>query len=159
MNIYIIAVGKLKEKFWRDASFEYEKRISAYCNLHIIELSDLDPSRCGKKIAAVKKEGYEILDAINKIKSRPHTILLDIAGKQKSSEELSSHIDTLAICGKSDIAFVIGGSFGVSSDVKAASNESISFGKITLPHNLARVVLLEQIYRAFKISRKEPYHK
>lgn len=93
------------------------------------------------------------------IPDRAHVILLDIKGKQRSSEQLSKHLDDLALSGKSDITFIIGGSDGVSIEVKARANETLSFGPLTLPHNLARVVLLEQIYRAYKISRGEPYHK
>ena len=106
--------------------------------------------------AARRREGAAILTAIG---DRAHVVLLAIEGKERSSEEFSRRLDDLALAGKSDIVFVIGGSDGVSDEVRARANETLSFGRITLPHNLARVVLLEQVYRACKISRGEPYHK
>lgn len=156
MNITIVAVGKLKEKFWTAACDEYLKRMRAYAKVEVRELADVDPGKAGGVQASLEKEGDAILAAIP---DRAHVILLDIKGKQRSSEQLSKHLDDLALSGKSDITFIIGGSDGVSIEVKARANETLSFGPLTLPHNLARVVLLEQIYRAYKISRGEPYHK
>ena len=156
MNITVIAVGKLKERFWADACGEYLKRLKAYARVTVRELADVDPARAGGEAAAIERESAAILGAIPE---RAHVILLAIDGTPRSSEGFSAHLDTLALNGKSDLCFIVGGSCGVDNRIRARANETLSFGKITLPHNLARVVLLEQIYRAFKISRGEPYHK
>lgn len=156
MKITVVAVGKLKERFWRDACAEYLKRLSGYAKAAVREVADVDPARAGGVDAARRKEGEAILGAIP---ASAHVILMAIDGKERSSEQFSRHLDELALRGASDIVFVIGGSDGVSDEVRARADETFSFGPITLPHNLARVVLLEQIYRAFKISRGEPYHK
>ncbi|ACV22958.1 23S rRNA (pseudouridine(1915)-N(3))-methyltransferase RlmH [Slackia heliotrinireducens] len=156
MKIEIIAVGKLKEKYWRDACDEYLKRLKGYAKVTVHEVPDLDPKKCGGDENALKQEGKSILEALPE---RSHVILLDIDGKEFSSDGIAARIDAIKLGGVSDITFVVGGSNGVSDSVKSAANERLSFGRITLPHNLARVVLLEQIYRAFKISRGEPYHK
>ncbi len=156
MNITVVAVGKLKERFWVDACAEYAKRLSAYAHVRIVEIPDVDPARAGGVERAREREGAGILAALP---DRTHVILLAIEGKQRTSVEFSQRLDDLALSGASDIAFVIGGSDGTSAEVRARADETLSFGKITLPHNLARVVLLEQVYRAFKISRGEPYHK
>ena len=147
MKYTVVCVGKLKERFWKDACAEYTKRLGAYAKVDIREVADIDPAKAGGVDAARDKEGAAILAALP---SRAHVILLAIEG---------SVADDLMLRGSSDIAFVIGGSDGVSDDVRARADEMLSFGRITLPHNLARVVLLEQIYRACKISRGEPYHK
>lgn len=146
LSISIFAVGKLKESFWKDACTEYLKRLGAYAKVSVKELPDSNKER----------EAQLILQSIPE-----HTpiLLLDIKGKEVSSEQLATKIDTYALNGESQLAFIIGGSDGVTAEVKQHATERISFGPITLPHNLARVVLLEQIYRAFKISRGEPYHK
>lgn len=156
MRYAVVAVGKLKEKFWVQACAEYVKRLGAYAKVEMREVADIDPARAGGVEASRAREGQEILVAIP---ARSHVILLAIDGKQRSSEQFSAHLDELALRGKSDLSFVIGGSDGVSPEVRARANETFSFGPITLPHNLARVVLLEQLYRACKISRGEPYHK
>ena len=156
MRYAVVAVGKLKEKFWVQACAEYVKRLGAYAKVEMREVADIDPARAGGVEASRAREGQEILAAIP---ARSHVILLAIDGKQHSSEQFSAHLDELALRGKSDLTFVIGGSDGVSPEVRARANETFSFGPITLPHNLARVVLLEQLYRACKISRGEPYHK
>ena len=156
MNITVVAIGKLKERFWKEACDEYLKRLKGYAQVKVVELADVDPARAGGIDAARNKEGEAILAAIPQ---RSHVLLLAIEGKERSSVELSQRIDDLALRGSSDLCFVIGGSDGVSKDVYARADELLSFGRITLPHNLARVVLLEQVYRAFKISRGEPYHK
>lgn len=156
MRYTVVAVGKLKERFWRDACAEYTKRLGAYGKVEIREVADIDPARAGGVEASRSRECEEILSAIPE---RSHVILLAIDGKQRSSEAFSEHLDELALRGKSDLTFVIGGSDGVSPDVRSRADETFSFGPITLPHNLARVVLLEQVYRACKISRGEPYHK
>ncbi len=156
MKYTVVAVGKLKERFWRDACAEYLKRLGAYAKVEVREVADIDPARAGGVDASRTKEGEAILAAVPE---RSHMILLAIEGRERTSEEFSEHLDELGLRGKSDISFVIGGSDGVSDAVRARADETLSFGRITMPHNLARVVLLEQIYRAAKISRGEPYHK
>ena len=122
----------------------------------VAEVADVDPARAGGVEAARSREGEAILGALP---AQAHVVLLAIDGVERSSKGLSARIDELVVRGKSDIAFVIGGSDGVSDAVRERADETLSFGPITLPHNLARVVLLEQLYRAQKISRGEPYHK
>ena len=156
MTITVIAVGKLKEKFWSAACDEYLKRLQAYARVQVKEIADADPGKSGGVEAALEKEGAAVLGAIPE---RSHVILMAIKGQEMSSEAFSSYIDELGIRGTGHITFVIGGSDGVSAAVRKRADKLISFGPVTLPHNLARVVLLEQIYRAFKISRGEPYHK
>ena len=151
ITIKIVCVGNLKEKFWKDACDEYKKRLQKHCNLKIVEVGEKNIYQLPEKI--VESEGKEILSNIGK-----YTILLDIKGKTLSSEEFASHLQKLAN-ETSEVTFVIGGSYGVSEQVKNAVNEKISFGKITYPHNLARVILLEQIYRAFMIGSGSKYHK
>ena len=156
MKIRIIAVGKLKEKFWKDAVQEYVKRTSAYAKLEIVEVPDRDPAKCGGEAAAMQAEGADILKAIP---DGARTVLLAIDGKQYSSEAFAAKLQEKMTAGTSSFCFIIGGSCGVDAAVKNAVDAKISFGAITLPHNLARVVLVEQLYRAFKIMRGEPYHK
>lgn len=156
VKITVVAVGKLKERFWADACAEYVKRLSAYASIKMVEIPDRDPAKTGGEEAGRALEGKAVLAAIPE---RSHVVLLDIGGKERSSEEIASHLNDLMLRGESSITFVIGGSCGVSSEVRARADERLSFGRITLPHNLARVVLLEQVYRAFKIMRGEPYHK
>lgn len=156
MKITVIAVGKLKERYWRDACSEYLKRLVPYATVAVKEVSDRDPDRCGGVAAALSREGKDILGVLP---ADAHCILLAIDGKSCSSEDIASLFEEAGCRSVRETAFIIGGSHGVSDEVIAASAKTMSFGKITLPHNLARVVLLEQIYRAFKILRKEPYHK
>ncbi len=156
MKITVVAVGKLKERFWSDACAEYAKRLGGYATVRVLEVPDRDPAKSGGEDGARALEGKAILAAIP---DRSHVILLDVAGKERSSEEIAARLDDLMVRGSSSITFVIGGSCGVSDEVYARADERLSFGRITLPHNLARVVLLEQAYRAFKIMRGEPYHK
>ena len=159
MRFTVVAVGKLKERFWRDACEEYLKRLQPYAKTSVREVTDVDPAKAGGVAAARDREGAAICAALDSLGSSVHVTLLDIGGRERSSEGLSRRIDELALRGSSDLAFVIGGSDGVSEQVRARADETLSFGPITLPHNLARVVLLEQLYRAQKISRGEPYHK
>lgn len=149
MKFTIVAVGKLKERFWTDACAEYVKRLQPYAATRVIEVPDNNPVR----------EAEAILRALDGKLAQAHVILLAIEGKQRGSENLAAHLDELALHGTSEVAFVIGGSDGVTDAVRARADETLSFGPITLPHNLARVVLLEQLYRTRKISRGEPYHK
>ncbi|MDO4183047.1 MAG: 23S rRNA (pseudouridine(1915)-N(3))-methyltransferase RlmH [Coriobacteriia bacterium] len=156
MTIRIVAVGKLKERFWREACQEYLKRLGGYAQVSVVEVADVSPGSAGGVEAAREKEGHAVLAAIPE---GSYVMLLAIEGKQLSSVEFSLRLDKLALEGESDVTFVIGGSDGVCEAVQQRADQQLSFGRITLPHNLARVVLLEQLYRAFKISRREPYHK
>lgn len=159
MNIKIIAVGKLKEKYLKDAVNEYLKRLSAYAKVDVIEIADeKEPDNASAKdIEIIKnKEGSKILD---KIKEREYVILLDVEGKLISSEDLAGKLAELSLSGDSNLVFVIGGSNGVSEEVRAKADFKLSFSKMTFPHQLMRVFLLEQIYRGFKINRGEAYHK
>lgn len=156
MKIRIIAVGKLKEKFWKDAVQEYVKRLGAYAKIEIVQVQDRDPVKCGGEQDAMQLEAADILKAIP---AGTQTILLAIDGKQYSSEDFSKQMEKKMATGISDFCFIIGGSTGVDETIENVADEKLSFGAITLPHNLARVVLVEQLYRAFKIMRNEPYHK
>jgi 23S rRNA (pseudouridine1915-N3)-methyltransferase len=159
MNIKILCVGKIKEKFYRDAIDEYVKRLSKYCSVNVIEVSDEKTSENASdtEIDIVKdKEGERLLRHINE---RDFVIALAILGKQMDSVEFSKYIEGLGIQGKSSIAFVIGGSLGLSDNVLKRADYQISFSKMTFPHQLMRVILSEQIYRAMRIMKNEPYHK
>lgn len=154
MRIALVAVGRLKERYWRDAAEEYLKRLGPYATVRVVEVDDRDSGR--DEARALAEEGADVVRAIP---SGAHVIALEIGGRQLSSEAFAEKLAALALDGRSNVAFVIGGSVGLSSDVLARANERVSLGPMTLPHNLARVVLLEQIYRAFRINRGEPYHK
>lgn len=159
MNISIITVGKLKEKYLKQGIDEYLKRMSAYAKVEIIEVADEKAPEIlseSEMLQVKEKEGERILA---KLHPDTYIIALAIEGKQKSSEELADTLDKLATYGKSKIAFVIGGSLGLSQQVLQRSDEKLSFSKMTFPHQLMRLVLVEQIYRAFRIMRGEPYHK
>ncbi len=159
MNIKILCVGKIKEKFYCDAISEYSKRLSKYCNLEIIQVSDeKTPENASEnEVALIKeKEGERIL---KNIKDRDFVIALAILGKQQDSVAFSKYIENLGITGQSNISFVIGGSLGLSDTVLKRCDYQISFSKMTFPHQLMRVILLEQIYRAMRIMNNEPYHK
>ena len=159
MNIQIICIGKLKESYWTDAVKEYTKRISRYATIDVLELKEsLLPANASPADEEKVKieEGKEILKAI---KSGTYVITLEIKGRQLSSEELADKVESLGIEGKSNIAFVIGGSLGLSPEVSARSDFKLSFSKMTFPHQMMRVILLEQIYRSFKIIKHETYHK
>ena len=159
MKIKLITVGKLKEKYLTMGIDEYSKRIKAFSNLEIIELKDLsmgeNPS--DKEIEIIKnKEGEDIL---SKIKSNEYVISLCIEGKMIDSVELANKISEITTYNSSDITFIIGGSYGLSDDVKSRSDYKLSFSRMTFPHQLMRLILLEQIYRAFKILNNSTYHK
>lgn len=159
MKITIVAVGKVKEKFYRDAIAEFEKRLSKYCKLEIVEVADEktpDNASASQELQIKAKEGDRILSAI---KDDMHVIALAIEGKQLSSTELADKIDKLGISGRSSIAFVIGGSLGLDERVIKRADFKLSFSPMTFPHQLMRVILLEQIYRAYRIIAGEPYHK
>lgn len=159
LNITIIAIGKLKEQYLRDASAEYQKRLSASCKLNIIELTPekLSDNPSAKEIEnALNNEAKKIIE---KIPKGAKVYSMCIEGKQRSSEELSHEIDNLALEGASNIVFIIGGSFGLSDEVKKLSTYRLSMSKMTFPHQIARIMLLEQIYRAMQISIGTKYHK
>ena len=160
MHIHIIAVGRLKERYWREACAEYEKRLTRYCTLRVTELDDCDPARHGGEAGARAAEGRAIEKALpDGAGGGRFVVCLDIRGKQLDSVQFSEFVDDRALDGCRDLVFIIGGPTGLDESIKRLAGASLSFGKITLPHNLARVVLLEQLYRAYRISRGEPYHK
>lgn len=159
LTVNIICIGKLKEKYWTDAIKEYSKRLSAFCRFSVIELPESktqgEPNK--KQISAIlEAEGKSVL---SKIKQTDYTITMCIEGKNISSEELSKKLDDITVDGKSTVNFVIGGSWGLSDEVKKISDFKLSMGKMTFPHQMARVMLSEQIYRAFQISTNGKYHK
>ena len=159
MNISIVTVGKLKEKYLKMGIDEYLKRLTAYAKVEVIEVADEKaPEELSEleMIQVKQKEGERIL---GKISQDTYVIALAINGKMQSSEELADTLDKLATYGKSKIAFIIGGSLGLSEEVLKRSNEQLSFSKMTFPHQLMKLILIEQIYRAFRINRGEPYHK
>lgn len=159
MNIQIVAVGKIKEKYLVEGIREYTKRLGPYTKLRVVEVPDekapetMSPA---EEEQVKDREGERILA---QIKPDTYVIALAIDGEAWSSEELSSRLERLATYGRSDIAFVIGGSNGLSSAVLKRADARLSFGRLTYPHQLMRLMLVEQIYRAFKIMRGEPYHK
>lgn len=158
VHINIICVGKIKEKYLKDAIDEYSKRLSKYCKLDIIEINDEQiPSNLNDKISEKIKEieGSKILSHLK----NSYIISLDLNGKQYSSEEFSKRLDNITVSDNSNITFIIGGSLGLSNEVILGSNELICFSKMTFPHQLIRVFLLEQLFRAFKIQNNEIYHR
>lgn len=159
MNIDIVCVGKIKEKYLKDAIDEYSKRLSKYVKLSIKENADEKCEDKQSEALDIKVKEIEGKRILNSIKDSSYVILLDIDGKMIDSVSLSEKISSLAINGVSDITFIIGGSLGVSEVVKKRADYRLSFSKMTFPHQLMRVILLEQIYRAFRIMNNEPYHK
>lgn len=159
VNISIVTVGKLKEKYLKQGIEEYLKRLGSYAKVEVFEVPDEKaPEELSdtEMVQVKQKEGERIL---SKIGQDTYVIALAINGKLKSSEELADSLDKLATYGKSKIAFVIGGSLGLSDEVLKRADEQLSFSKMTFPHQLMRLILVEQIYRAFRINRGEPYHK
>lgn len=159
MKITIITVGKLKEKYWKDAVAEYQKRLSRYCKLELLEVQDeKTPEQASTVVedGIRSKEGERILKLI-----RPDSFVftLEIQGNTLSSEELADKIESLGIQGQSHLTFVIGGSIGLGREVQKRSDFALSFSRMTYPHQLMRVILLEQIYRGYRIINGEPYHK
>lgn len=158
VHINIIAVGKLKEKYLKDAIEEYSKRLTKYCDLNIIEISDEQlPNKINKSLINQIKE-KECKKIIENIKNDSYVIPLDLKGKQLTSEELSEKIENIQVKGYSSITFIIGGTLGLTDEILKIGNETISFSKMTFPHQLIRVFLLEQLFRGFKISKNETYH-
>ncbi len=159
MQITIVAVGKLKEKYLKMGIEEYLKRLSAYARVTIVEVSDEKaPENLsdGDMLRVKEKEGERILASL---KNSQHVVALAIDGEMWSSERLADKLDSWAIYGKSSVAFVIGGSLGLSEQVLKRADEKLSFSKMTFPHQLMRLILVEQVYRGFKIIKGEPYHK
>ncbi len=150
--IKLICVGKIKEKYLQDAINEYKKRLSKYTKLDIIELKDITHPELDK----VKKEEGELI--LRNIKSTDNVIVLDIIGHELTSLELAEKLEQLENK-NSDLTFIIGGSYGLSDEVKKRANYSLSFSKLTFPHQLFRVIFLEQLYRTYKIRHNESYHK
>lgn len=159
MNITIVCIGKLKEKYWVSAIEEYSKRLSKYCTLVIDELKE---ERLPDNASTAEEEAVKVAEGKNilkRIKKDSYVITLEIKGNQLSSEKLADKINQLGLEGKSDLVFVIGGSLGLSEEVSQRSDFKLSFSAMTFPHQMMRVFLLEQVYRAFKIIKNENYHK
>ena len=159
MNIKIIGVGKLKEKYLKQGIAEYAKRLGKFCKFEIVEVPD---EKAPEKLSAAEMEGVKEKEGeriLAKIRDKEYVYALAIEGKERSSEEFAQEIAQLTTYGKSDITFIIGGSLGLSPAVLKRAETKISFGRFTLPHQLMRLVLREQIYRAFMINNGSPYHK
>ena len=159
LSITIACVGKVKETYLREGLREFEKRLSAYCRMHWIEVGDeATPAEASPADEAriLQIEGERLLKVLP---AQSYRIALAIDGKERSSKQLSAHIDSLALAGNSHLVFVIGGSLGLCDRVLAVCNERLSFSRMTFPHQMMRLLLLEQLYRSFRISRGEPYHK
>lgn len=159
MKITIVTVGKIKEKYLKDAITEYSKRLSKYCKLEIIETADeKTPDHASETVENMirTKEAERILKYV---KDDTYVVTLEIQGKQLTSEELADKIETLGVQGTSHITFIIGGSIGLGEEVLKRSDYALSFSKMTFPHQLMRVILLEQVYRSYRIINGEPYHK
>ena len=159
MKITLIAVGKIKERYFEDAIREYSKRLSRYCRLEIIQVADeKTPDGASEALEEQikEKEGRRILD---QIREGAYVIALAVEGKQLDSLELAARMERLAVEGKSQLVFLIGGSLGLSNEVMRRADFALSFSAMTFPHQLMRVILLEQIYRSFRIRAGEPYHK
>lgn len=159
MKITLITVGKIKEKYLKDAIYEYSKRLSKYCKFEIIEVADEKTVEHASEVMEEQIRAKEAERILKHIKEDAFVITLEILGKQLSSEELATKIDQLGIAGTSHIIFVIGGSIGLGQTVLKRSNYALSFSKMTFPHQLMRVILLEQVYRSYRIINGEPYHK
>jgi len=158
MKITIVAAGKIKEKYLSMGIAEFMKRLTPFATVKFSEISEEkmkeNPSAAEKQ-KTLENEGERLL---KQVPAGSYLIVLDVYGKQASSEELSARIDELALAGKSNITFLIGGAFGLSAAVRAAADEKLSFSRMTFTHQMVRLLLVEQIYRAFKISRGEKYH-
>lgn len=158
LTINIVCVGKLKEKFFKDAVEEYSKRLSKYCKLNIIELPDEKIPNNASETVFEDIKNKECNNILTHLKKDSYIICLDLKGKEFSSEQFSEKLDSLSMI-SSSITFVIGGTLGLTKELLKESNEQICFSKMTFPHQLIRVFLLEQLFRAFKISHGETYHR
>ncbi|MBB6478880.1 23S rRNA (pseudouridine(1915)-N(3))-methyltransferase RlmH [Spirochaeta isovalerica] len=159
MKITLISVGKLKEKYLREGIAEYSKRLSRYCSLEMIEVSD---EKCPESLSDADKEIIKNKEGdriTSKLKEGTYLITLEIEGKELSSEKLASRIEKVTTGGNSHLTFLIGGSLGLSDNLKRRTDFALSFSKLTFPHQMMKLILLEQIYRSFRIIRNEPYHK
>ena len=159
MKITVITVGKIKEKYLKDAIAEYSKRLSKYCKLEIVEVADEKTPDNASDVVEDAIRAKEAERILKHVKDDAFVITLEINGKELSSEELADKIEKLGVQGTSHITFIIGGSIGLGQEVLQKSNFALSFSKMTFPHQLMRVVLLEQIYRSYRIINGEPYHK
>lgn len=159
MKITVITVGKIKEKYLKDAIAEYSKRLSKYCKLEIVEVADEKTPDNASEVVEDSIRSKEAERILKYVKDDAYIITLEIGGKQLSSEELADKIDKLGVQGTSHIIFIIGGSIGLGKEVLQKSNYALSFSKMTFPHQLMRVILLEQVYRSYRIISGEPYHK
>ncbi len=159
MSIIILTVGKIKEKFYKDALAEYGKRLSKYCKLEIIEVTDEKTPENASELVENKIKEKEAIRLFKYIKEDSYVIALSIQGNAYDSVQFSKRIETLGVQGKSNIIFLIGGSLGLHDTILRRADEKISFSTMTFPHQLMRVILLEQIYRAYRIMNHEPYHK
>ena len=159
MKITVITVGKIKEKYLKDAIAEYSKRLSKYCKLEMIEVADEKTPENASEVIEDAIRAKEAERILKYLKEDAYVITLEIHGNQLSSEELADKMEKLGVQGTSHIMFVIGGSIGLGKEVLARSDYPLSFSKMTFPHQLMRVILLEQIYRGYRIINNEPYHK
>lgn len=159
MNIKIICVGKLKEKFLKEGIGEFQKRLKTYANLEIIEVKDEACPENSSELEMEKIKEVEGERILSKISKGAYVIALDIGGKSLTSEDFAKKIEDLSVEGISSIDFIIGGSLGLSEGVKNKSDYKLSFSKFTFPHGLMRLILVEQVYRAFRIINNHPYHK
>lgn len=159
MKITIITVGKIKEKYLKDAIAEYTKRLSKYCKLEIVEVADEKTPDNASEVVEDSIRSKEAERILKYVKDDAYVFTLEINGKQLTSEELADKVEKLGVQGTSHIIFIIGGSIGLGKEVLAKSNYALSFSKMTFPHQLMRVILLEQIYRSYRIINGEPYHK
>ena len=159
MKITVLCVGKIKEKYFRDGIAEYQKRLSKYCNLEVIEVADEKTPDNASELEVEKIKEKEAQRLQKYIKKDAYIITLEIEGNMISSEQLAKKIDNLGISGNSHIIFIIGGSLGLHSSISKQSDYKLSFSKFTFPHQMIRMILLEQIYRSYRIIMKEPYHK
>ncbi|MDO8950870.1 MAG: 23S rRNA (pseudouridine(1915)-N(3))-methyltransferase RlmH [Actinomycetota bacterium] len=154
MKILIVAVGRLKERHWRDAAEEYLKRLRPYATVEMIEVPDRDASADEAKALRTEAEGV-----LRALPEAAHVVVLEPGGTQRSSEQFAAWMELAGIEGRSTVAFVVGGAAGFDASVLARANERLSLGPMTFPHQLARVLMLEQLYRGFRIMRGEPYHR
>jgi 23S rRNA (pseudouridine1915-N3)-methyltransferase len=159
MNITLVTVGKIKEKFYSEAIAEYSKRLSRYCKLEIVEVADEKTPDNASEVMETQIKLKEAERILKNVKDDSYCIALAIDGKKYNSVDFARHIEKLGVAGKSNIAFVIGGSLGLHESVLKRADEKISFSDMTFPHQLMRVILLEQIYRGYRIINNEPYHK
>lgn len=159
MNITIASVGKVKEKYLKLGIAEFEKRLRPYAKVSIVEVAD---EKAPEQLSPVEMERVKEKEAerlLAKIGATEHVIALDLGGRMMTSEQLADRLDSLATYGKSKVTFVIGGSLGLHERMLQRADESLSFSKMTFPHQLMKLILLEQVYRAFRINHNEPYHK